>query len=75
MVSGNMPPRLVGQGRELAHQLAVRGHLDALGARRAAQPMLHRLFEPVLADLEARGDQQSGFLFSALYSSGWASPT
>ncbi len=45
-------------GRQFAHHLAARGDLDALGARLAAQILLELLFEPVLADLETRRDQQ-----------------
>ena len=48
----------VGLGIELLDQLASGGDLDALAAGLSAKIRLERLFEALLADLEARDDQQ-----------------
>ena len=43
---------------QIAHEFAAGGHFDPLPAGRAAQHLFELLFQPVLADLETRGDQQ-----------------
>ena len=58
--------RAVGLGFEFLDQLAAGGDFNPLPAGLAAQPVLERLFQPVLADLEARGDQERiGLLLAA----------
>ena len=57
----------VGLGIELLDQLAARGDLDPLAARRAAQVELERFFEPLLADLEAGNDQQRVLVLGLIF--------
>jgi hypothetical protein len=59
-------------GLKLADQLAARGELDALPARLPAKPLLERLLQPLLADLEARRNQQRVLLFLILLCRGRA---
>ncbi len=49
---------LIRAGGEFANDLAARRHFHPLGAGLAGQMAVERLFQPVLADLEARRDQQ-----------------
>ena len=48
----------IGLGAEIAHDLAPRGDFDALGAGLAAQQFLEIFLQPVLAGLEAGGDEE-----------------
>ena len=57
---------------QLADQPAARGDLDPRRAGPAAQPLLHHLLEPLLADLEAGRDQQRVAVLGLIFLGGWA---
>ena len=57
----------VGIGAQFAHQFAAGRHLHAGGTGRAAQLLVGKSFDPVLADAKARIDQQRVFLLAILF--------
>ena len=57
----------VGIGAQFAHQFAAGRHLHAGGTGRAAQLLVGKSFDPVLADAEARIDQQRVLFLAILF--------